>query len=385
MNLLFIGQLSIPEAFFLPFISKHGYNLTILNTDLGPFPETIQGTDIPVDHLYEKSKLRLLFREPFGLLTKAAFYDLFRTNNELTAKVKQIIKQERIDVVYGSWGSKGLPEFGLLRRLEAPIVYEFRCYPESRFGFAEKIENFLNRSVVQGLTGRVLATQRMLDYMKRKFDVRYGRNIIFAECYPRKCFYRKRLPLLSENDGLPHLLFIGLDAYDILPQIKEIIRRKIHVHLLFSKGFPGIKDPRYEKFLNTFEHFDHYRLLNGEFGTFMTQFDACLVTYNFSSVSCLDRFQNSIPNRFSFALTGGIPIVMPRGYFAGCEEIVIKHQIGFTYTDYDDLSNKLNNEELMHYYRRKAPEKSEKFTLENNFQKIDTFLKRICYDKLYKH
>jgi len=76
---------------------------------------------------------------------------------------------------------------------------------------------------------------------------------------------------------------------------------------------------------------------------------------------------------------------MPRGYFGGCEEIVIKHQIGFTYTDYDDMYNKLNNQELMDYYRRKTAEKSEKFTLENNFQKIDTFLKQICYDKIYKH
>jgi hypothetical protein len=384
MNLLFIGQLGIPESFFLPFLGKHGYNPTIINTGNGSFPETIEGTDILVDNLYEKSKLRLFFGGRFGLFTKATFYDLFRTNNKLATKVKQIIKEEGIDVIYGSWGSQGLPEFVLLQRFEAPTIYEFRCYPYNVFGFAEDIENFLNRSVIQGLTGRVFATQRMLDYVKKEFDVRHGRNIVFAECYPKKCFYRKRLPLLSENDGQPHLLFIGSDAYDILPQIKEIIRRQIHVHIFFTKGFPEIKDPRHEKFISTFEHFDHYKMLNGEFGTFMTQFDACLVTYNFWRASCLGRFYNSIPSRFSFALTGGIPIVMPKGYLVGCEEIIIKHQIGFAYTDYEDMRNKLNNEELMDYYRRNAAAKSEKFYLENNFQKIDTFLRQICYGKISK-
>lgn len=380
MNLLFLGQLSIQESFFLPFLSKHGYKTTIINTSHASFPARIAGTDIPVDNLYEKSKLHLLFEGCFEPFTKPSFYYLFRTNRKLTAKVKQIIKQEGIDVVYGSWGSQGLPEFRLLRSFKVPTVYEFLSYPVNRFGFAVEIENFLSRSVIQTLTGRVFATQRMLDYMKKEFDVRYGRNIVFAEYYPKKCFYHKRLPLLSEHDGQPHLLFIGSDAYDILPQIKEIIRRQIHVHFLFMKGYKQkLKMPRYEKFISTFGRFDHSKLLNGEFGTFMTQFDACLVTYNFSRVSCLDRYHNSIPNRFSFALTGGIPIVLPRGYFGGCEEIAIKHQIGFNYTDYDDLANKLNNEELMDHYRRNAVIKSEKFTLENNFQKIDTFVKQICY------
>lgn len=379
MNLLFLGHLSLPESFFLPFLSKHGYDLTIINTDQGPFPARIKGTEIPVDHLYERSKLHLLFKGQFGLFTKPTFYNLFRTNRKLTAKVKQIIEQRGIDVVYGSWGSFGLPEFRILPRFKLPTVYEFLAYPVSRFGFAVEIENSLNRSLIQGLTGRVFATQRMLDYMKNTLKIRTGRNIIFTESYPKKCFYKKRLPLLSEHDGQRHLLFIGLDADEILPQMESIARRKIHVHFPSTKTFQGNRDLRRQKFIHAFGNFDHCKLLNGEFGTFMTQFDACLVTYNFSRVSCLDKFRNSVPARFSFALTGGIPIIMPRGYFNGCEEILTKHQIGFTYIDYEDLTIKLKNEQLMDQYRRNAVKESERFTLEYNFQKIDTFLKQICY------
>jgi hypothetical protein len=378
MNLLFLGHLSLPESFFLPYLGKHGYDLTIINTDQGPFLRRIPGTEVPVDHLYEESKLSLLFKGQFGLLTKPAFYDVFRTNRKLTAKVSQIIKQRGIEVVYGSWGSYGLPEFRLLQRFKVPTIYEFLAYPVSRFGFAVEIENFLNKSVVQGLTGRVFATQRMLGYMINRLKIRTGRNTIFAESYPKKCFYSKRLQLLSKHDDQRHLLFLGLDAPDILPQMEQIAKERIHVHFPSTNAAHQNQETRHQKFIHAYEHFNHYKLLNGEFGTFMTQFDACLVTYNFSRVSCLDKFRNSIPARFSFALTGGIPIVMPRGYFDGCEEIITKHQIGFTYTNYKDLATKLNNRELMDEYRRNAVKESERFTLENNFGIIDTFIKEIC-------
>lgn len=378
VRLLFLGELDIHARAFLPFLGRHCYKVSVINTSHWAFPQEIEGTDIPVYNLYENSKIRFLFLGRLEWFRKASFYSLAKTNTKLTDRVGKVIKQEGIDLIYGCWGSHSLPELRLLQKFHVPIVYEFLTYPVNIYSFAVKIENIFNRSIINNLKGRVIATQRMLNYMKNVFGIHEGENIVFGECYSKKFFYRKRLPRLSERDGHPHLIFTGSDVYNIFPQIEEIIRRKIHIHVCYTKGLKQrLQKLKFKSFIHTFKKFDYNELLNGTFATFMTQFDACLVTYNFRKASALDRFYNSIPNRFSFALTAGIPIVMPRGYLKGCEEMINKHRIGFTYTDYDDLKKKLSNEELMDYYKRNAVVKSKNFTLENNFKTIDKFLKQI--------
>ena len=66
---------------------------------------------------------------------------------------------------------------------------------------------------------------------------------------------------------------------------------------------------------------------------------------------------------------------MPKGYLKGCEDIVNKNQIGFSYTNYKELYKKLINLDLMNEYKINAILKSKKFILENNFKKIDDFIK----------
>jgi hypothetical protein len=109
----------------------------------------------------------------------------------------------------------------------------------------------------------------------------------------------------------------------------------------------------------------------------MTQFDACLVTYDFGRGTSA-RLCNSVPNRFSFALTAGIPLVMPQGYLKSCEDIINRHQTGFAYANCDELKKKLDSRDLMNAYQHNAIAKSNIFSLENNFEKIDEFLRRIA-------
>lgn len=377
LNLLFLGELDIHARSFLPFLDRRGYDVTVVNTSHWYFPPRIEG-GISVSNLYQKSKKRFLFSGRLQWFIKAVLYSLAETSSKSANEIKHIIKQNQIDAIYGSWGSHSLPELRLVRKFSVPIVYEFLTYPYQEFSPAIKVENFLNKSIIIKLEGRVCSTQRMLNYLKKTFDIRYGENILFAECYPREFFYRKRLSPLSERDGNPHLIFIGLDVSDVFPQIEEIIRREIHAHICCTKGLePKLKSIKFQKFIHIFKKFNYSELINGTFATFMTQFDACLVTYNFKKSSVLDRFCNSIPNRFSFALTAGIPIVLPKGYLKSCEDLVEEHQIGFAYTNFDELKKKLSNIELMNSFRRNAIEKSKNFTLENNFEKLHRFLTQI--------
>jgi hypothetical protein len=379
VKLLFLGELDIHAQAFLPFLSKHNYDVTVVDTCHHSFPRKIDGTDIPVCNLYQNSRILLLFKGRLECFRKTAFYSLAEKAKFTWRSVEQIVKQEDVDVIYGSWGSCCLPEMRLVRKFNIPLIYEFLTYPNNIYDFAVKIENIFSRSTINNLNGRIFPCYTMLNYMREMFGIYNGKNIVFMECYPEKFFYQKRLSRLSEKDGHPHLVFIGLDLCDVFSQVEELTRRKIHVHVCDPEGVIVRHRLKAPEFLHTFNKFDDFnKICDGTFATFLTQFDACLVTYNFQRASNLHRFYNSVPNRFSLALSAGIPLVLPRGYLIGCEGIVNEHQIGFTYSSYEDLESKLSNERLMDQCRKNAVEKSRGFCLENNFVPIDRFLREIA-------
>ncbi len=83
VKLLFLGELCLHKTAFLPFLSTHGYDLTVINTSHWYFPRKIVGTDIPVNNLYENTKIGLLLKRAgwFGIefpdyLLKALLYNL---------------------------------------------------------------------------------------------------------------------------------------------------------------------------------------------------------------------------------------------------------------------------------------------------------------------
>lgn len=386
--LLFLGHLSMQAQAFIPYLSEHGYEVTVVNTEHLSFFTTIRGTNIPVINLYEESKIRALSKSQPWRLTKSAIYSAAKNLKLKQGSLNRIIEDRSLQLIYGSWGSLGLPEFAFAQELNLPTVYEFLTYPCASSLLSQRIENFFNRQVINELDGRVFSTERMYRYMKNEFDIDCGENLVFMECYPEKFFYRKRLPLLSSFDGQPHIVFLGMRArYEVLTQIEEIASRKIHVHICdLNQNFceANTKEkPAYDNafknsdFIHTFDMFTYREIRDGTFATFLTQFDAVLVTYNFWPASGLSKFDNSIPSRFSSALLAGIPIIIPKGYLKGCEEVLDKHQIGFTYENYDALKNKLGNKSYLNYYQDNAVEKAKSFSLEANFPKMDKFLKQI--------
>lgn len=382
-NLLFIGELDIHERDFLPFLAGHGYNVTVINTACPYFPRTITGTEIPVFNLYEKRRIRFAFKGSVGraYILKAASGGTLERVGFRFEEIIEAIKKRRIDLIYGSWGSIGLPELRFVRKLNVPLIYEFLTYPVGFTKTVEKIENLLNKSIIDSLTGRVFASSSMRDYMERNFDLKSGHSTIFTESYSERCFYQKRLPRLSDNDHEPHLVFLGFDSSEIFPQIEEMLRRKIHVHVCETLGFEDrLRKSRHKTLCHVFKKTSGEALFNGSFANFLTQYDACLVTYNIDRATSA-RLCNSLPNRFSYALTAGIPFVMPKGYLKSCESIVSNKQIGFAYATYDELKDRLYDRSLMDSYQNNAVKQSSAFTLERNFGKIDHFLRRVIDTK----
>ena len=88
-----------------------------------------------------------------------------------------------------------------------------------------------------------------------------------------------------------------------------------------------------------------------------------------------------MPERFLFALNAAIPIVLPKGYFAACEEIINKYKIGFAYENLNDLKIKLLDKEKMAEYRNNALHIAPSLTFEKNFYILDNFIKKISAAK----
>ncbi|MCW4003157.1 MAG: hypothetical protein NWE95_04500 [Candidatus Bathyarchaeota archaeon] len=390
VSLLFLGQLTIQANALLPYLSRHGYQVTAINTSKWASPEKIADSNISVFNLYSNSIGKILLGKPESY-RKIAFYKFVKNLNLKNDLSGSFVNAAKADLVYASWGSLSLPEVGLLQRYQTPIVYEFLTYPTVRTGWAEKTENFFSRHIINSLDGRIFSTKRMAAYFSNKFGLNNGKNLVFMECYPKKYYYQKRLPLLSEIDGQPHIVFIGMDVDDILPEIERVSKNKIHVHFcdLKQAGWPQGKSERAynsslyvngslnKNYVHTFNRFSNDEISDGTFATFLTQFDACLVTYDFWRGSSLNRFSNSIPSRFSIALLAGIPIIIPGGYLKGCEDIIKEHRIGFTYRNYSDLKNKLFNRNLLSEYQINAINNRSVFSLENNFSQLDNFLKNL--------
>jgi hypothetical protein len=377
-NILYLGS---PTSYVtqndISVFTEAGYNPLLLNVyatssksreDFLDYKKALNLPDITL--------LKALRERMGGTLS----YIMFERLKWKTKVFQQIIEDNTINLIYASWGSNMIPIVKILQKMKqkVPILYNFLSYPQNVYKWRVLLENRYCRRAIKKLDGRIHATKSMYHYMQSCFNLNeHGFDIIMTPFFSRRYSYRERLPLLSENDGEPHLIYIGPVSFhrlwdDVRREIYRITEEKIHLHM--AKPNLRIKANPY---LHFFEHFPLKQLINGSLATFMTQFDACIILFNFKVCSCMDRFHTSYPSRFLFALNAGIPVVMPRGYLSTCEEFVSQHEIGFAYNNLAQLKKMLSNNHFMLRYQKKAIQKSFDFTYEKNLYKINQLMKRV--------
>lgn len=376
MNILYLGSLmSYVTQNDIGVFCSMGHKVAILN----PYP-------VPKDHItglvksgdivnfHDRAYLENLYRGGWGKV--AAFMLGVLRRGERT--LRNLVYDHRIELVYATWGSNMIPMVKIMQqaKLKAPIVYSFMSYPQNVYRWKVALENWYCRKPIEHLDGRIHATKNMLRYMDHRFNLKkHGLDIVMTPFFSKRYFYRRRLPLLSEKDGEPHLVFIGpinLPWDDIRQEIYRITREKIHLHIAQTNATIKV-NPH----LHLFKYFPLERLVDGSLATFMTQFDACIVLFNFKVCSCMDRFYTSLPSRFLSALNAGIPVVMPRGYLLACEEFVKRHQIGFAYKNLTELKGMLSDDSLMHKYRANAIKKRDSFTYEENLRELNKLIRSV--------
>jgi hypothetical protein len=384
MNILCLGTLtSIETHNAIIAFKKVGYNVIMLNISRHYFPNYIeeipnydnivnlyQGIDINKNKIISKIE-RLL-----------VVCGLYSGRSQVVKRISNIFKKNHIDIVYSLWGTDTFPEIKIIQnqKIYCPIIHNFLTFPGAPVSRFTRLKYLFYKEIVSNIEGRIHCSNRMYNYINKLFNLKQkGKDIIFLDYFSEMYFPLRRLPLLSEENGEPHILFIGRTDFqkgslnDVKKIIKEIALKQIHIHL--AETDISIDNNEYLHFFPRFKAGD---LSKGSFAEFMTQFDACIILYNFNIKNWpKDRFYNSLPNRFLFAFTGGIPIIMPEGYFLSCQEIIKKYQIGFTYKDVEDLRSKIKNKHLMEKIKENAIKISSDFTFEKNFHKLEKFMKNL--------
>lgn len=392
MKILFLGPVSSFMVHNLITGFKNmGHDLVVLNTS-----DSVTTTHLPLDpsisviNLYDhvalippskkkgvKSRIKDVIRKNKGFYR---FLQRIFTKANLRAKIAPIpsaarikiqtaLKDETIELIYSFWGGTVFPELNFIKSISTiPVLHDFQSFPLdlSKVG-EDALVNPEIESLINKLEGRIMASENMERYFATAMNLDYGINFIQFNYFRKMYFRTKNLPLLSAKDSQPHLVFIGRTDFkdrshdNVLRLVKEIAKKKIHVHM----SIPNI-DPPESQFIHYFENFSKEQLASGEFANFLTRFDGCILLYNINERYY--RYHNSHSARFLFALPAGIPVVIPDGLFDASQKFAERHGIGFAYKGIDELYEKLTDKSYMESIRKRCAESIEsgEFYFENH-------------------
>ena len=388
MNVLYIGEMGDAVNTLLG-LSKIASKVVIINTDLTRFYDEVPGmkeaigSSCRVWNFYRSRgsldrrippRARKLWRYLVCLLGVPVLRVLNRESNEV-ATVKKIIEEENIQIVFASWGTDVIPDIIFIRTVypDLPIIHHLPTFPTSQISWLrEKIEIFLFRKVVPLVNGFIAASNKMKEFLVNEYGLD-ERSVLLCPIYYTSEYYAKdRLLPLSGKDGEPHLVCTGSTNFsypgnNVAAQIQEIVHSKINVHCIRFE-YQAVMKP----YLHFFENFDTPDMVNGSLATFMTQFDGCLVLYNAPAQRL--RFEFSVPQRFLFCFTVGIPIFMPKGIFRSCEEIIERYQNGIVYQSIEELNTVLRDTKTMKMLKNNARISSNSFAFESQAKKLISFL-----------
>jgi hypothetical protein len=373
MHVLHIGPLSSlhTQSAALTYRAL-GCRATFVNTNPGVEAACVPGVPDAADVLNpwarrlprrKQSRAKNLVEDVTSVLRSAG---LLRPDPDLAAALGAAAQRGSPDVVVGTWGVQVLEA---TRAAQAALpgcafVHNVLTYPEvpvvlrgamgalwrahARMLRAAETKSY--RQMLGNCDVRVHCSERMRAYLQAVVGLAGpGIDVVAVEPFAGEFFPGRRLPKLSASDGQPHVVHVGATNFsggsldDLSRHFAELARAGIHVHY-HSNGPGGEIDPALRAYYHPFPKLSLVPA-NPGLSEFMTQFDASVPIFNVRVPH--DRFANALPTRFLFSLVAGIPIALPRGLYASCEEYVAAHDIGLAYESEAQLASRLRDAPAM--------------------------------------
>ena len=303
----------------------------------------ILGLQIPVLNLYQNCRLPFIHISRFLLSLMFSSLKEFNWYPQLSTRLARVIQRKRVDFVFAHWGVGVLPEIALIKAKlhKLPVILNMETFPTSYSSWLrQQTEIELFKAIAPLVDGFIIPTIQMYQLIIKVCPEIQNKPILQKPIYyPIEYQPRQRLPLLRGCDGIPHLVFMGqFDASsnlnDVQDELISFAEAGIIVHCVENAQIQ-------HKNVKTFTYFKGEDLITGRLTTFMTQFDACLVTYNIKKK--LLRFSTSLPSRFLIALTAGIPIVCPQKGFTAMENFIVSQKIGYLFHNIKDCQTFLRD------------------------------------------
>lgn len=314
-----------------------GIETVVVNTEPYRFFDRVPAlyNNIPIAlNLYQESKIPKpkVFRFLLIILPNTLSFGIKR-------QFASILQDNGIDFVFAHWGVGVLPEIALAKSIapNIPVILNMETFPTSPSSWMrETLEVEVFKRMAKYLDGLIIPTREMADLIYDLAPATKQRPCwIKPMYYPVEYAPKNSLPRLSEMDGKPHVVFMGQfdtrhSINDVRGELLSLAQAGIVVHCAAMEGL-------YHHNIVSFEPFDGTALVSGALTTFMTQFDACLVTYHLPEASNRIRFRTSLPARFLISLAAGLPIILPRGVFRAMESFVEKERVGFAFGNIEEL------------------------------------------------
>jgi hypothetical protein len=252
-----------------------------------------------------------------------------------------------VDFIFAHWGTGVIPELALLKRSGAfrdlPAILNMETFPVAwRSGTRERFEFWLLRRAARYVDATILPTREIATLVERIAPKLLERlHWVEPFHYPGVFQAGDDAPAIPADDE-HDVIFTGWFDFtralnDVRAQLRSLADAGLSVH---CSAVEGMDHPN----LRLFEKFGAREFATGALAAFMRRFKASLVTYDLGAEgrSAL-RFETSLPSRFLFSLTAGVPVLLPKGRFPPMQRMVEEHGIGFAYDSPESAFRRLRS------------------------------------------
>lgn len=244
-----------------------------------------------------------------------------------------------------------------------PVILNMETFPTAP---SSALREWLELQILEMMTphvdGLIIPCQEMADLIYKVVPAMIEKPVLIKPMYyPEEYLPAEILPQLSRHEKRPHVVFMGQfdlshRINDVRKELLSLAQAGVSVHCRDVAGL-------YHQNIVQFQPLNGSALVSGTLTGFMTQFDACLVSYNVTTASSRLRFKTSLPGRFLIALIAGIPIILPKGRFMAIENFVCREKIGYVFETAKDLYSILMSSSW-NEVREQCTEKQRQFIFE---------------------
>ncbi|WP_462253246.1 hypothetical protein [Ferruginibacter sp.] len=308
----------------------------------------------------------------------------------MSAFIEYISIRYEINVIYSLLNSHDESTEATIELIESglkiPIIRHYKEHP--CFPTVEE------KKVLTETAGQIYINQESFNYFHSVYGVdKSTAHYLDADMISKQYMTDNFQSKLSAEDGKPHLLIAGSmsalnDRLDVRELCSEMDKRNICVHLYGnmvsenSEGYQIFYDKatalEYQKLTTTLKNTTLHSFITPEMFAFeWSKYDAGFMHSSVPSSHPTSQFEElNMPYRYTAYLCAGLPICIPSVGQSAMKRFVGENKIGFSFKDYDELSNILHDRTLLKTSEKRIRERRTDFSFEFSVNKLIDILSK---------